>query len=288
MWACLSQLKQPPLGADVVRMSSSVPAHERVGVTRVKIATDVWIRNLNQTVGCGAAGVAVAGFWAWMGFHFVIFHHSQVPATTASKVGAAAFLLSLAVLFLWCGIRQLRAGLWISRERVVVRGMLRTRIIDPDEATGFVAGTRLAPCPLLHRKHGRPFAVTALSRSGILKSSNARFLRQVGPVCDELNVLLATVQSGDHKHEEPPGVEVTSEHARENYRVLRSLTLAYAAVFIVISGAVVALAPSPTVAIFVSALSLVNTVGTYVVLRSQKRDVDHGERARSADGDPTP
>jgi hypothetical protein len=73
-----------------------------------------------------------------MAFHFVVFRHWQVPTTTANKVEEAVLLFVFAVVSFALGARDLRAGLWIGADRVVVRGMLRSTKLAPEP--GFRSG----------------------------------------------------------------------------------------------------------------------------------------------------
>lgn len=236
----------------------------------IAVGPNSWIRNLRQTLGYGGLTVVMAAFWTWMGFYSIFSMHS----TEANKIGFAIFAFCFGAVTLLLGFRQLRAGLWIGRDRIVVRGTLKTWVLDPSDVTGFVAGQRLAPCPLLDREHGRQVPVSALSRPGILKSSASRFIKELEPVCDDLNTLLKAIRPGTTPHADAPSAETIATHARENYRRLRTFFVVIAVTFAILCELVVALVPKPTVLVFMTALAVFNAIGTYGVLRLEKKQLD--------------
>jgi hypothetical protein len=251
---------------------------------RIHVAPEIWIRSERWRIGNGSAILGFAAFGLWLGVYLLVLKHWQVDPTTATKIGQASIGFGIAVLSLPLAVRQLRVGLWISRERVVIRGTFKTYVCLPDDVVAFVPGTRLAPCPLLRRTHGRPLAVSALSRSGFLRTSAPLYLHQLAPVCDDLNELLGTVQSAAAAPRGTLNEEANREHAMERYRVLRRVILGLAAIFWIVAGILVALLPRPSVAAFMIVLALLNTLSTYLTLRRARNNV---ERQTSTPVNPT-
>jgi hypothetical protein len=242
---------------------------------RVTLAPGIWMRRLRWTLGWGGFFIANAALYWWFAVDIVFFYHWKVHSSTANTVGSAVMLFGIAAAFTMLGVRAIRSGLWISAERVVVRGALTTHSCAPDDVVEFVAGTRVAPCPLLHRTHGRPLDVSALSRGGGLRSRYPMYLRQLEPVCAELNALLRSVQSAGAANAHEQTAAVRRDHAIENYHLLRTIVLSFTGLFWALSGAVVALEPKTTVAVAMAIFAAVNGVSTYLILRGAKRGIDH-------------
>ena len=110
----------------------------------------------------------------------------------------------IGIAILVAGVRIARAGLWVDDNRLVVRGVLRTRTfalgdVDSVEPRPVDGSNRMTPCPEVRRKHGRPFPVFALAHDGFLQGGAAGRRRQAQKVkadCDALNALLAGLRNG--------------------------------------------------------------------------------------------
>ena len=158
----------------------------------VEIAQSRWLRSRARTTGIGATWLLYAASFVWMAFH----HHERASnGTEYTSVTLTVFILVLALPGLVLGIRQLRAGLWMDSQIVIFRGMFRTVRLGPDEVDGFKAENRLAPSPVLYRKHGLPVVVGSLARGGWLRARDANNLEVEEAFCEQLNALLLSVQS---------------------------------------------------------------------------------------------
>lgn len=99
-------------------------------------------------------------------------------------------------------------------------------------------------------------------------------MRQLGPVCDELNALLRTVQSPGRPHANELHPATTREEATIRYGRAPTVLVAIAAAHWVLSGIIVALVPKPVVAVFLGVLALLDSAQTYLRLRLAKKNID--------------
>ena len=117
-----------------------------------------------------------------------------VMGRSLDEGAAAAMLLVVAA---GCGVvayRTYHAGLWIAADGIVIRGPLWTSRVAVDAAESFFAGVQDGagngtPCPMLATGDGRAIGVWALGRQGVVWRY-PRYLRELEPVCTELNRLL--------------------------------------------------------------------------------------------------
>jgi hypothetical protein len=160
------------------------------------VAPNVWIRKARRT---GTFAVlAYVNAAAWVAISVDVASKSQFTSHLGSFVVMLVFLLGVAALSVITGLRLASCGLWMSQEKIVIVGPLRTWTLGVGEVEGFEPGVRGArngtPCPVLKRTHGRPIGVWALGREGLI-SSYDRFLDELRPLCEELNELLGTLDA---------------------------------------------------------------------------------------------
>lgn len=158
---------------------------------RADIAQRHWLRSRPRILGIGCMWLLYAAFFVWIAFH----HTERTAGGGSVSPVLTIMLLVLAVPGLVLGVRELRSGLWIASDAVIVRGMFRTTMLSPNEIDGFKPEMRLAPSPLVHRKHGTPLIVGALAHGGFSKRTQADCLKALEPLCDQLNALLESVRS---------------------------------------------------------------------------------------------
>jgi hypothetical protein len=114
-------------------------------------------------------------------------------------LGVGAFFFGLAGVGLLLARRLATAGLLMATDGVVVRNPLRTVTVPLSDVEGFVPGVTASggngtPCPMLKRRHGPTVGVWALGREGLVWRFG-RYQRDLGPLCDELNVALRGIQT---------------------------------------------------------------------------------------------
>jgi hypothetical protein len=241
---------------------------------KVEVAQSRWIRHEPRTLGIGASLLLFGAFFVWMGLHLVIFRHSRVPISTGTKIGLSLEVLPIGVVFLYLSLREFRSGLWLDSRVVIVRGLIRTRRFRPDELDGFKPEMRLAPCPLLHCKHGSPVVVGALAHGGFVKSTNNARLADLEPVCGELNALLQTVQSAEAASTNRTSLDTRPEDRRENFGTLVRLFAGFACAVVAICVAVAVLVRTPAAIAVMAGIAVVDVIGTYVVLQIIRRELD--------------
>jgi hypothetical protein len=160
------------------------------------VAPNVWIRKARRT---GTFAVlAYVNAVAWVAISVDVSTQSRDTSHPGSFVVMLVFLLGVAALSVMAGLRLASCGLWMSQETVVVIGPLRTWTLSVGEVEGFKSGVRGpwngTPCPVLERANGRSIGVWALGREGLI-SSYSRYLNELRPLCDELNVLLRSLKA---------------------------------------------------------------------------------------------
>src|SRR5215813_13049103 len=104
----------------------------------ITVSPDTWIRNRRQTNGYGSLSIAFGTFWIALTVYFLTRHHHGQAAGT--KIAVAAIATVLAIGFISFGVRQVRAGLWIASDQVIVRGPLRVKRLATEVVAGFAVG----------------------------------------------------------------------------------------------------------------------------------------------------
>jgi hypothetical protein len=147
------------------------------------------------------AWAAIAVLWSVV-FAGLLFRptalHGRV--TTVGYLGLGVFFFGIASLGIALAYRVARAGVWIAPDGIVVRGPFRTHSVAVDDAGRFVPGLQGrggngTPCPLLQRRDRPAVGVWGLGRRNIWFRYQ-RLCQEIQPLCDELNVLVASVRSG--------------------------------------------------------------------------------------------
>lgn len=161
----------------------------------VTVSPNVWIRNRPQTGGLACAALVFALFWACATVVFATTHH---PASQSGATGVliTAFGGLLTLGFALFGIGELRSGLRIGSEQVIVRGPWRTKRFAPKQVAGFAVGRSFAPCAFLKPKKGKAVQVSALMRGGWSRRQEPQHARELQTVCEQLDALLVSVQRG--------------------------------------------------------------------------------------------
>ena len=180
-------------------------------------------------------------------------------------MGALASAYAALAVFLAVGV--LRSGLRMSADGIVVRSAVLRRTVELSEATGFVAlPLAWAPCPVLQRTHGRPLPVRALGR-GLWRARFPLYVQQLEPLCDQLNALLKRLQA------EAPGTVLATDGAlidgevRNTDHTAAVVLLGGAVLFWLLAGVVVALHPTAVVVAAMAAMSVAETIVTWMTLR---------------------
>jgi hypothetical protein len=256
---------------DTYRMSG---LSRSVASMRVEIAQGRWIRSPARTATIGSLCFVWAGVFTWLAFH----HHERVYQDSSSA-GLTVFVLILAIPGLMLGVRELRSGLWIDSDAVVVRALFRTLRLSPNDVDGFKAEMRLAPSPLLHRKHGAPVIIGALAHGGFLKSSQQKCLDALDPVCEQLNALLRAAQT-EQPSRTPDALALRQSDREANYRALQRILVASAVGMTVVCAVAAPLLHTAAAFGLLGSMALVEAIGTFVVLRLTKTDI---QRSHSAD-----
>lgn len=162
----------------------------------VRVAANTWLRRRSRTVAFAACAFAGAAFWAWLLVHIAgdrtFLRHNGGLAPFGLFFGGVALLHAAA------GWRLARWGLWIGPDRVVVRGLFRTRTVALQEVAGIEPGalgqgSKAMPCPLVRLADGRALGVLALGSDGSMFSYQRR-TAEMQPLCKQLNELLLTVR----------------------------------------------------------------------------------------------
>jgi hypothetical protein len=160
-----------------------------------EVTWNVWIRNRRRT----RTWAAIAALWSVVvaSLLFVPGDHGR-HRTLGEYLVLAVFYLGIAAVGMIFARRVARAGLWIGREGVVVRGPFRTRSVALEDAASFAPGLQGrggngTPCPMLERRGGRAVGVWALGQRNIWFRYR-RLCDEIQPVCDELNSLVETLR----------------------------------------------------------------------------------------------
>ncbi|HYB23952.1 MAG TPA: hypothetical protein VED41_09165 [Solirubrobacteraceae bacterium] len=160
------------------------------------VAPNVWMRKTRRTGTFAALAYVNAVVWVAMAVDAAT--KPQYNGDAGNLAAMLVFLLGVAALSVIAGRRLARCGLWMSRERVIVNGPLRTWTLPVSEVEDFEPGVRSAgngtPCPVLRRSHGRPIGIWALGRDGLV-SSYSSYLNELQPLCEELTELARTLQA---------------------------------------------------------------------------------------------
>jgi hypothetical protein len=117
----------------------------------------------------GAAFLALMFALGWAAIFFAATGHPHAHETAGSYVGFGVCFFGGAVLCVLYARRLSRAGLLLTRDRVVVRGPIRTWTVSLADAETFEPGIQPSfgngtPCPMLKRRNGRAIGVWALGR----------------------------------------------------------------------------------------------------------------------------
>jgi hypothetical protein len=217
----------------------------------------------------GAAGCVVAGI-------------SVLNEHESGRLGDAVFMFILGGLSTLLFIRAIRAGVWITSDRVVIRGFLRTRRLPLGEVSNFVADSPTASWPFVKRVGHRSLAVTPLALGSWRgRALGADFPAQLRPTCQQLNTLLDSVRAtAPHPISAPASVP----DVRREFRPVHSVILAIAAIVWIICGVIAVLAPTTLGVIFSGGIALLWTIQTALMLHLAKKNID---RQVHASTDPT-
>jgi hypothetical protein len=177
-------------------MSSIEHGNVAAGTTGAAVAPDAWIRKTRRT-GTFAA-LAYLNAAGWVAIAIDVLTKPEHTRETGTVVVTLVFLLGVAALSVLFGRRLAKCGVWMSREKVVVCGPLKTWTLDVGEVKGFEPGLLGAgngtPCPVLRRTHGRPIGIWALGRDALI-ANNRRSLEELQPLCKQLGELLAEMKA---------------------------------------------------------------------------------------------
>ncbi len=173
-------------------MASPSRAEQVADSDRVDVKPGTWIRNRRRT----HAWAALAALWSVV-FALLLVRPSGVHGVGA-HVAVGAFYLGIAALGLVFAARVARAGVWLGRDGIVVRGPFRTRAVALADAGLFAPGLQGGggngtPCPMLQRADRRAVGVWALGRRNVW-FRYARVCQEIQPLCDELNELVASLR----------------------------------------------------------------------------------------------
>lgn len=235
----------------------------------VEIAQSRWLRSRARTTGIGATWLLYAASFVWMAFH----HHERASnGTEYTSVTLTVFILVLALPGLVLGIRQLRAGLWMDSQIVIFRGMFRTVRLGPDEVDGFKAENRLAPSPVLYRKHGLPVVVGSLARGGWLRARDANNLEVEEAFCEQLNALLLSVQS-DQPARPPAELGLRPADRQAGYARLKQIQIAITVAVVIVCVAVAALLQTVAAVALVTVIAAGQIASSCLILRSARHNM---------------
>jgi hypothetical protein len=232
-----------------------------------EIVRDRWLRNPHQTYGIAAFLFFFAAVWS----AFAVIGLEQRNESRANDIELCVFFGCLAAVFAWCGVRKLRAGILLSTELVVVRGMLRTWRMQPDEVTGFTPVLRGTACPLLHRGDRSSVPVFCLSRGTMARAGQIQLMADMGPICENLNAVLALVRGIDELPTAHSTLELTPKAQHANYRTTRVIVTAFSLTVIVLGIAAIMLARNIAASIAVVLVIGGNTLTCWVALRSHRK-----------------
>lgn len=222
----------------------------------------------------GTLCFAWGAVFVWLAFH----HHERAAnGTEYTSLTITILQLVIAAPGLILGVRELRAGLWLDREVVIVRGPFRTWRLSPDEVDGFKPGDRLYP--VLHRQHGPPVGVVALARGSFWRQAADRQVLEAQ--CDRLNALLRSVQS-QQPTRSPAELGIRPSDHRAEYARRRLLSIAITLVVLIVCVVVALLLQTVAAVALVTFIAVAQLAGTYIGLRQARRELPgegHGARA---------
>ncbi len=165
------------------------------GSDTVEVAANLWMRNGRRTRVWGA----IAALWSVL-FACLLFGPTGADGNvpTLAYLLTGVFYFGVAAVGLALAWRVLRAGVWIAPDGIVVRGPFRTQSVALSDAVRFVPGLQGrggngTPCPMLERRDRRAVGVWALGRRNIWFRYE-RLCREIQPLCDELNSLVASMR----------------------------------------------------------------------------------------------
>jgi hypothetical protein len=233
------------------------------GAAAPAVALGVWMHRAAWRFSGAAFAAGFGLFCVWGGAYALLSDH----ATTGNAIGLAVVFAALASVSALFAARILSAGLLISSDGVLMRGVLKTHRFSPHEVTGFAPGTRGSAVPLLSHPHGRPIGVFALSRTGLLKSSAPAHARDLQPLCDELNQLLSAAQAAAPTTD-PVAPSPLGSMPPVGDRTGRVFVLSIAGVFAICAAGVAALLPTAPVIGLMTGLVALELVLTTLILRS--------------------
>ena len=158
-----------------------------------EVRPEAWLRRPRRVGWFVAVLVAIAvGFVAALmplGLR-ASFHEGGAMALVWSSL----FTLVFTAPYLFFAYRIARSGIWMGRDRIVIRGPVRTRTVPGNSAVSFAPGVQPScgngtPCPILTRADGSEIAIWALGREGLVWSFDD-YLEELRPLCDQLNAQL--------------------------------------------------------------------------------------------------
>jgi hypothetical protein len=160
----------------------------------IEVAPLVWIRNRRRT----RAWAAVAVAWS-AAFASLLFVGGDLDGSLPASLALGAFYFGIAALGIVLAVRIARAGVWLGRPGIVVRGPFRTQTVALDHAGCFGPGLQGAggngtPCPMLERESRRAVGVWALGRRNIWFRYQ-RLCDEIQPLCDDLNELVRSLRA---------------------------------------------------------------------------------------------
>jgi hypothetical protein len=240
---------------------------------QVSIAHDRWLRSWTRTLGFGVALMLYGAFFVWLAFHH---HERAADGVEYTNVVILTMMLVLAAPGVVLGFRQLRSGLWVDSEKVIVRGMFRTARLSPDEVDGFKAErVRTFIGPVLHCKHRAPLVVGGLGCGGISAKGEAYWLQASEGVCDQLNSLLESVRSAQADRA-PAELGLRPSDQQAAYAHQRRLHIVFSTGVVGMCLAIALLVPSATAIGFATVAALAQLAGVFLSLRKARQDLNGG------------
>jgi hypothetical protein len=119
----------------------------------------------------------------------------SLHSTLAASLFLAALSFGVGSFWLVLAYRKTRAGLRLAGDGIIIRGPLRTWHLNLADAETFKPGLWGfgTPCPLLHVRSGKTVGIWSLGGPG-WSWRYATTLRELEPLCDDLNELLTTLR----------------------------------------------------------------------------------------------
>lgn len=162
----------------------------------IEVAQRRWLRSERLCRTFAVLWVLLGLFWVGLYVGTAI---SEGPAPLDVEVVLIGFNGTMAAACFVIAVRFLRGGLWLDQEDVIVRGPLRTRRFATSDVRQFgpmvVSGAgNGTPCVTVHLNDDRTVGVFVLGRQGWVWHFD-RDLKELQPLCDSLNKLLASLQA---------------------------------------------------------------------------------------------